>query len=161
MQIQISWCLQKPTDLNLHCLLRQDMSCSAREGLTFISAMMSVVTFYNEQWFCKRTPKTLIKQHKCTGWSQYYENIPPWTPLLYSKTGVYRGIHNFSYFCSKTDCGYSLELPWLGSSNKNPQPMFWAEIWKISEFLSENFQFLVVKFSIYLNRWWKDIYLFR
>ena len=33
MQIQISWLLQKPTDLDLHCLLRQDMSCSAREGL--------------------------------------------------------------------------------------------------------------------------------
>ena len=30
--------------------------------------------------------------------------------------------------------------------------MFRAEIWKILEFLSENFQFLVVKFSIYLNR---------
>ena len=30
--------------------------------------------------------------------------------------------------------------------------MFWAEIWKLLEFLSENFQFLVVKFSIYLNR---------
>ena len=30
--------------------------------------------------------------------------------------------------------------------------MVWAEIWKISEFLSENFQFLVVKISIYLNR---------
>ena len=31
--------------------------------------------------------------------------------------------------------------------------MFWTEIWKISEFLSDNFQFfLVVKFSIYLNR---------
>ena len=30
--------------------------------------------------------------------------------------------------------------------------MFWAEIWKISEFLSEIFQFLEVKFSIYLNR---------
>ena len=25
--------LQKPTDLDLHCLLRQGMSCSAREGL--------------------------------------------------------------------------------------------------------------------------------
>ena len=24
---------QKPTNLDLHCLLRQDMSCSAREGL--------------------------------------------------------------------------------------------------------------------------------
>ena len=35
MQIQISWLLQKPTDLDLHCLLRQGMSCSAREGLRF------------------------------------------------------------------------------------------------------------------------------
>ena len=32
MQIQISWPLQKPTDLDLHSLLRQGMSCSAREG---------------------------------------------------------------------------------------------------------------------------------
>ena len=31
MQIQISWLLKKPTDLDLHCLLRQGMSCSARE----------------------------------------------------------------------------------------------------------------------------------
>ena len=30
--------------------------------------------------------------------------------------------------------------------------MFWAEIWKISEFLSENFHFLAVKFSVYLDR---------
>ena len=30
--------------------------------------------------------------------------------------------------------------------------MFWAEIWKISEYLSENCQFSVVKFSKYLNR---------
>ena len=27
-----------------------------------------------------------------------------------------------------------------GGSNENPQSMFWAEIWKISEFLSKNFQ---------------------
>ena len=38
------------------------------------------------------------------------------------------------------------------ASNEYPQSMFWAEIWKISEFLPENFHFLVVKFSIYLNR---------
>ena len=36
MQIQISWLLQKPTDLDLHCLLRQGMSCSGREGLRVI-----------------------------------------------------------------------------------------------------------------------------
>ena len=29
-----SWLLQKPTDPDLHCLLRQGMSCLAREGLT-------------------------------------------------------------------------------------------------------------------------------
>ena len=52
------------------------------------------------------------------------------------------------------DCGYSLEPPRRGGSNEYPQSMFWAEMWKISEFffLSENFQFLEVEFSIYLNR---------
>ena len=50
------------------------------------------------------------------------------------------------------DCGYSLEPPHRGGSNEYPQSMFWAEIWKISEFfLSENFQFLEVKFSMHLN----------
>ena len=33
VQIQVSWLLQKPPDLDLHCLLRQGMTCSAREGL--------------------------------------------------------------------------------------------------------------------------------
>ena len=33
VQIRISWLLQKPTDMDLHCLLRQGMSCSAREAL--------------------------------------------------------------------------------------------------------------------------------
>ena len=40
-----------------------------------------------------------------------------------------------------------------GGSNEYPQSMFWAEIWKIFELLSKNvFKFLVIKFSIYLNR---------
>ena len=30
MQIQISWLLQKPTDLDLHCLQRQDISRFSR-----------------------------------------------------------------------------------------------------------------------------------
>ena len=33
MQIQSTWLLQKPADLDLHCLLRLGMLCSAREGL--------------------------------------------------------------------------------------------------------------------------------
>ena len=44
-------------------------------------------------------------------------------------------------------------LPHRGSSNEYPQSLFWAEIWKISDFfLSWNFQFLEVKFSVYLSK---------
>ena len=48
------------------------------------------------------------------------------------------------------DCGYSLEPPHRGGSNEYPQSMFWAEMWKISDFFSENFQFFGDKiFSIF------------
>ena len=51
-------------------------------------------------------------------------------------------------------CGNSLEPPRRGGSNEYPQSIFEQKKKKekISEFLSENFQFLVVKFSVYLNR---------
>ena len=71
-----------------------------------------------------------------------YIILTPLKPIFYSKTWVYRSIYYLSDFCSKT----------RGGSNEYPQFMFWANKWKISEFLSENFQFLVVKLSIYLNR---------
>ena len=58
----------------------------------------------------------------------------------------------FLFLLKIIDFGYSLEPPRRGGSNEYPQSMFWAEIWKISEFSSENFQFVVMKFSIYLNR---------
>ena len=45
------------------------------------------------------------------------------------------------------DCGYSLEPSRRGGSNECPQYMVWAEIWKLSEFLSDNYHFLMVKFS--------------
>ena len=54
------------------------------------------------------------------------------TPLNPSKTGVYRGIHNFFLFLLKNiDGGYSLEPPRRGGSNEYPLSMFWAELWKI------------------------------
>ena len=58
------------------------------------------------------------------------------------KTGVYRGIHYFSYFCSKHRLWYSLEPP-------RHNLCFEQEYENILEFLSENFQFLVVKFSVF------------
>ena len=53
-------------------------------------------------------------------------------------TGVYI---IFLISAQNIESGYSLEPPRRGGSNEYPQSMFWAEIWKISEFLSENFQF--------------------
>ena len=47
----------------------------------------------------------------------------------------------FLFLLKNIDCGYSLELPHRGGSNVYPQSMFWSEIWKISEFLSEFFYF--------------------
>ena len=55
----------------------------------------------------------------------------------------------FLFLFKNIDRGYSLEQPRRGGSNKYPQSMFWAEIWKISDFLSENFKFLVAKILIY------------
>ena len=40
-----------------------------------------------------------------------------YTPLLYSKTGIYRGIHYFLFLLQNIDCGYSLEPPHCGCSN--------------------------------------------
>ena len=37
----------------------------------------------------------------------------------------------FHISAQNIDCGYSLEPPRRGGSNKYPQSMFWAEIWKI------------------------------
>ena len=59
----------------------------------------------------------------------------------------------FLFPLKNIDCGYSLEPPRRGGSNEYPQSMFWAEIWKISEFCIWKLSgFLVVKLSIYLNR---------
>ena len=80
-------------------------------------------------------------------------NFDPLKPHFYIVKPGFIGYTLFFLFLLKNiDCGYSLEPPRRGGSNEYPKSMFWAEIWKISEFLSENFQFVfVVKFSMYLN----------
>ena len=79
----------------------------------------------------------------------YLYNFDPHFYLL--KWGLQGYTLFFLFLLKNIDCGYSLEPP-RGGSYEYPQSMFWAEIWKISYFLSENFQFLMVKFLLYLNR---------
>ena len=81
-------------------------------------------------------------------------NFDPLKPHFYTVKLGFTGVNIiFLISAQNIDCGYSFELPCRGGSNEFPQSMFWAEIWKKNKkILSENFQFLEVKFSIYLNR---------
>ena len=81
-------------------------------------------------------------------------NIDRLKPHFYTVKLGFTGVYIiFLISAQNIDCGYSLKPPHQGGSNEYPQSMFWAEIWKIWEFLSENFHFfLEIKFSIYLNR---------
>ena len=47
VQIQISWLLQKPTDLDLHCLQRQGISGFSRTRVKFLSLLcfLQILTF--------------------------------------------------------------------------------------------------------------------
>ena len=62
-------------------------------------------------------------------------NSDPHKPHFYivklGLTGVY---FIFLNSAQSIDCGYSFEPPHRGGSNEYPQSMFWAEMWKISEF---------------------------
>ena len=47
----------------------------------------------------------------------------------------------FLFLLQNTDCEYLLELPHWHSSNKYPQSMYWAEIWKLPELFIWTFSF--------------------
>ena len=77
--------------------------------------------------------------------------LTPLKPHFYIVKLGFTGVYIiFLISAHNIDCGYSLEPG--GGSNEYPQSMFCVEMWKISEFLSENFHFLVVDFLVYLNR---------
>ena len=83
----------------------------------------------------------------------YLYHFDPLKPHFYIVKLGFTGVYIiFLISAQKHRLWYSLEPPRRGGSNEYPQSMFWAEIWKISAFFSENFHFLVVKFSVYLNR---------
>ena len=102
-------------------------------------------------------------------------NVDPLKPHFYIVKLGFTGIYIiFLISAQNIDCGYSLEpprrcgskeytiyveaVPRRGGSKEYPQSMFWAEIWKVSEFLSEIFHFLVVKtFSIFEQACFRNV----
>ena len=73
----------------------------------------------------------------------YLYNFDPLKPHFYIVKLGFTGVYIiFLISAQNIDCGYSLEPPRWGGSNKYPQSMFCAEIWKISEFF-------ILKFSVF------------
>ena len=69
-------------------------------------------------------------------------NCDPLKPHFYIIKLGFTGVYLiFLISAQNIDCGYSLEPPRRGGSNEYPQSMFWAEIWKISEFFILKFSF--------------------
>ena len=65
----------------------------------------------------------------------YLCNFDSLKPHFYVVKLGFTGVHIiFLISAQNIDCGYLLEPPRRGGSNEYPQAMFWAEIWKISEF---------------------------
>ena len=79
-------------------------------------------------------------------------NFNPLKPHFYIVKLGFTGIYIiFLISAQNLDCGYSLEPPQRGGSNEYPL-CFEQKYKKYRSFLSENFQFLEMKFFIYLNR---------
>ena len=67
-------------------------------------------------------------------------NFDPLKPHFYIVKLGFTGVYIiFVILLVNIDYGYSLEPPHRGGSNEYSQSMFWAEIWKISEFFIWNF----------------------
>ena len=80
-------------------------------------------------------------------------NYDPIKPHFYIVKLGFTGVYVvFLISTQNIDCGYSLKPPRRGGSNEYHNLCFEQKFEKYQIFLSENFQFLEVKFSIYLNR---------
>ena len=88
--------------------------------------------------FCwKYNMKICFQKRHCITKTCLY-NFGPLKPHFYitklGLTGVNVYIIFFLLLLKTIDCGYSLKPPRQGGSNEYKQSLFWAEIWKISDF---------------------------
>ena len=88
--------------------------------------------------------KQTKKKQKKTSRARLY-SFDPLKPHHYIVKLGFTGV--YIILLTKTlDCGYSLKPPGRGGSNEYPQSMFWAEIWKTSEF------FFIWTFSVFRGK---------
>ena len=102
-------------------------------------------TFWQER--PKKTENNITKIYLC--------NFDPLKPHFYIVQLGFTGVYIiFLISAQNIDCGYPLEPPLRGKAvlTSTHNLRFGQKYEKYQNFLSENFPFLFVKFSIYLNR---------
>ena len=124
-----------------------DRDCHFLHSRNMISSRIYIV---NSKWYhfydavlCWSWLPSLHTRNRICITKTYLYNFAPLKPhfciVKLGFTGVYI---IFLISTQNIDSGYLLEPPRRGGSNGYPQSMFWAEIWKISEFF-------IWKFSIF------------
>ena len=111
-----------------------------------------VISAVSIQGLNRQTATTLFKMCSITKTCLY--NFDTLKPHFYIIKLGFVGVYIiFLISALNIDCGYSLEPPHRGGSNEYAQSMFLSRNMKnIITLLSKKFRFLVVKFSVYLNR---------
>ena len=101
----------------------------------------SVITLHNHE--VKRSwPVRIVSYVPYIISKTYLYNFDPLKPHFYIVKLGFTGVYIIFLISDQNlDCGYSLEPPRGGGSNKYPQSMFYAETWKISEFFIWKFSF--------------------
>ena len=101
---------------------------------------------------------SILLQSPFTTKTSLYDTDPLKPHFYIVKLGLWGYTLFFLFLLKNTDYGYSLEPPRWGGSNAKAvltsthNLCFEQKYENYQRFLSENFQFLEVKFSIYLNR---------
>ena len=106
----------------------------------------ALLTDKSFSYLSRRTVSSLITK------TRLY-NFDPLKPHFYIVKLGFTGLYIiFLISAQNIDCEYSLEPPSRGGSNEYHNLCFVQKYEKYPSFLSENFQFLEMKFSVYLNR---------
>ena len=91
----------------------------------------------------KLNSEYILNLHKSHITKTCLYNFDPLNPHFYVVKLGFTGVYIiFLISAQNIEFGFSLEPPRRGGSNEYPQSMFWAEIWKISEFF-------IWKFSVF------------
>ena len=132
---------------NLACKLRRPrLACTLTWSGCFLREPLDTVKHASQQ-YSRGLDEAIMRLYGYTFITKTrLYNFDPLQPHFYIvKVWDLQGYTLFFLSLLKNiDYGYSLEPPRRGGSNAYPQSMFWAEIWKISEFLSENFPFFLL-----------------